>query len=66
MRLISLRVDKTLPGYLMHGCKCSLIKEIEQKEVQGNLSEGLDEAFNRLVTLRLECKSSTEMVPPEF
>lgn len=59
---ISLSVDKMIPGYLMHACKCSFIREIEQTEVQGNLSE-LDEVFNRVVTLRLECKSSREILP---
>lgn len=59
---ITLRVDKTIPGYLMHACKCSFIREIEQKELQGNLSARQDGVFNRVVTLRLECKSSTEIV----
>lgn len=51
---ISLSVDKTIPGYLMHACKCSFIRALEQMEVQGNLSETLDGVFNRVVTLRLE------------
>lgn len=49
--------------YLIHAYKRSFIKEIEPKEMQRNLSETLDGLFNRLVTLRLECKSSGEIVP---
>lgn len=63
---ISLSVDKTIPGHLIHACKCSFIREIEQKEVQGNLSEMLDGVFNQVVTLRLKSARVQERLYHKF